>query len=160
MTSVKWLRRIHVLDRPFDGYQNERGYRWKTEDEEAGTPVERIRVRSLMVPPGFPTFLPRTRNLGPGPVTLQGRAWSGAGPVTRVEVSTDDARTWADAAVEGAPGPHAWQRWTFEWDAAPGEHVLASRATDATGDAQPIRPEWNVGGYTNNAIQLVPVSVR
>jgi sulfane dehydrogenase subunit SoxC len=160
MTSVKWLRRITVLDRPFDGYQNERGYRWKTEDEEPGTPVERIRVRSLMVPPGFPTFLPRTRNLRSGPVTLQGRAWSGAGPVTRVEVSADDGRTWADAVLEEAPGPHAWQRWTFEWDAAPGEHVLASRATDATGAMQPTRPEWNVGGYTNNAIQLIPVTVH
>jgi sulfane dehydrogenase subunit SoxC len=159
MTSVKWLHRIRVLDRPFDGYQNERGYRWKTEDDEAGTPVERIRVRSLMVPPGFPTFIPRSRNLRPGPVTLQGRAWSGAGEITRVEISTDDAQTWTDAALEEAPGPHAWQRWTFEWIAAPGDHVVASRATDATGAVQPPKPDWNVGGYTNNAVQRIPVAV-
>ena len=139
---------------------DEVGIEVRSEDDEAGTPVERVRVRSLMVPPGFPTFLPRSRNLRPGPVTLEGRAWSGAGPVARVEVSTDDARTWADAALEEAPGPHAWHRWTFEWDARPGDHVLASRATDATGAEQPIRPEWNVGGYTNNAIQLIPVTVH
>jgi sulfane dehydrogenase subunit SoxC len=159
MTSVKWLRRIRVLDRPFDGYQNARGYRWKSEENDEGTPVERMLVRSLMVPPGFPTFLPRTRNLRSGRVTLEGRGWSGAGPITRVEVSTDDARTWTDADLEPAEAPHAWQRWTFEWRAPVGDHVLACRATDVTGAVQPLTPAWNVGGYTNNAVQRVVVSV-
>ena len=159
MASVKWLARIQVLDHAFEGYQNARAYRWRTHEEDAGTPVERMRVRSLMVPPGFPTFLPRSRNLRPGPVTLQGRAWSGQGPVERVEVSVDGGGSWKDAELETAIGPHAWHRWTFAWDATPGTHVVASRATDATGATQPIEAEWNVGGYGNNAVQLVPVTV-
>ena len=44
--------------------------------------------------------------------------------------------------------------------AAPGEHVLCCRATDETGDAQPLEPEWNLGGYENNAVQRVPVLVH
>jgi sulfane dehydrogenase subunit SoxC len=159
MASVKWLSRIEVLDHAFDGYQNTRAYRWKATEDEAGTPLERILVRSIMVPPGFPTFLPRSRNLPAGLVTLQGRAWSGMAPIERVEVSVDGGDSWEDAALEPAPGPHAWHRWTFLWDATPGEHVLASRATDATGATQPPRSEWNVGGYTNNAVQLIPVTV-
>lgn len=159
MASVKWLARIQVLDHAFEGYQNLRAYRWRTHEEDAGTPVERMRVRSLIVPPGFPTFLPRSRNLRPGPVTLQGRAWSGQGPIERVEVSVDGGGSWEDAELEAALGPHAWHRWTFAWDATPGTRVLASRATDATGATQPLQAEWNVGGYGNNAVQRVPVIV-
>ena len=159
MASVKWLTRIQILDHPFEGYQNARAYRWRTNEEDAGTPVERTRVRSLMVPPGYPRFLPRSRHLRPGRVTLQGRAWSGLGPIERVEVSTDGGRSWKEAELEPAPGAHAWHRWTFVWDAIPGEHVLASKATDATGATQPLEAEWNVGGYGNNAVQLMPVTV-
>ena len=36
--------------------------------------------------------------------------------------------------------------------------MLCCRATDETGDAQPLEPEWNLGGYENNAVQRVPVS--
>jgi sulfane dehydrogenase subunit SoxC len=38
--------------------------------------------------------------------------------------------------------------------------VLCCRATDEAGDAQPLEPEWNLGGYENNAVQRVPVLVR
>ena len=57
-------------------------------------------------------------------------------------------------------GPWAWCGWSFDWEAAPGEHVLCCRATDETGDVQPLEPEWNLGGYENNAVQRVPVLVR
>ena len=36
-----------------------------------------MRVRALMVPPGIPDFLTRTRLLDAGQVTLTGRAWAG-----------------------------------------------------------------------------------
>ena len=45
--------------------------------------------RSLTVPPGVPNFMTRERRLSPGPVTLEGRAWSGHGQIVAVEVSTD-----------------------------------------------------------------------
>ena len=41
-----------------------------------------------------------------------------------------------------------------------GAFSLCSRATDETGETQPLEPEWNVGGYENNAVQRVPVTVR
>ena len=65
----------------------------------------------------------------------------------------------ARAARAGRARPLGVARWTYEWDAAPGEHVLACRARDAAGNEQPLEPTWNVGGYANNAVQRVPVGV-
>jgi hypothetical protein len=93
-------------------------------------------------------------------VRLEGRAWAGEGTVERVEVSTDGAGTWREAAVEPAAGPAwRWRRWTSTWDATPGEHVLCCRAHDDAGRVQPDVAAWNVGGYANNSVQRVPVVV-
>jgi DMSO/TMAO reductase YedYZ molybdopterin-dependent catalytic subunit len=159
MTSVKWLRRITVVAEPFAGYQNVTAYRFRQDPDEAGTPVTRMEPRSLMVPPGIPDFLTRRRFLTPGPVRLEGRAWSGWAPIERVEVSTDGGASWAPAQLGAPPGPAAWTPWWFDWDAAPGEHDLRVRAHDAGGRGQPDAPPWNVGGYANNAAQRVPVTV-
>ena len=158
MTSVKWLKRITVVDEPFEGYQMVTGYRIKRDEDDPGTPVTRMEPRSLMTPPGIPDFMTRRRFLPPGPVRLEGRAWSGWGPIERVEVSVDGV--WRDAQLGEPPGPAAWSPWWVEWDAAEGEHVLCARAHDAIGRSQPDAPPWNVGGYANNAIQRIPVTVR
>ena len=160
MTSVKWLTRITAADRPFDGYQQTHGYRLRQLEEETGTPVTRMVPRALMVPPGIPDFPDRRRFVSAGPVTLTGRAWSGWGSIESVEVSVDDGKTWERAALEPPVGSDAWQGWAFDWAARPGEHVLCCRARDAAGNEQPARPSWNLGGYSNNAVQRVPVTVR
>jgi DMSO/TMAO reductase YedYZ molybdopterin-dependent catalytic subunit len=160
MTNVKWLSRITLLDEPFTGYQNTRGYRFRRDPDEEGTPVTRMVVRSLMVPPGIPDFGTRRRFARAAAYEVEGRAWSGAGAIEAVELSDDGGATWQPASVEPARGPHAWQRWTFEWrpDAA-GEYELCCRATDAAGNRQPVDAPWNLGGYANNAVQRVPVTV-
>ena len=89
-------------------------------------------------------------------MVLEGRAWSGHGPVERVEVSTDDGATWAPAELAEPLGPAAWRGWRFHWDAPAGEHVLCSRASDAAGNTQPLDPPWNLKGYVNNAVERVP----
>lgn len=38
-------------------------------------------------------------------------------------------------------------------------HVLCSRARDEAGNEQPLEPAWNLGGYANNAVQTVRVTV-
>jgi sulfane dehydrogenase subunit SoxC len=158
MTSVKWLDRITVTAEPFAGYQQATAYRFRQDPDEPGTPVTRMEPRSLMVPPGIPDFMSRRRFVKPEPVRLQGRAWSGWGPVARVDVSVDGV--WREAALGEPPGPAAWAPWSFEWDARPGEYELCVRAVDVTGRGQPDEPPWNVGGYANNAVQRVAVTVR
>lgn len=160
MASVKWLRSIEVLDSPSDVYHNVSAYRYRQSRDEAGEPVTLIQVRSLMVPPGFPDFLTRTRIVHEGPIELQGRAWSGRARITRVEVSVDGGATWADAEVGGPVGPYAWQGWRYVWEAAPpGEYELCCRAHDNAGNTQPLEQLWTVSGVGNNAVQRLRVLV-
>lgn len=160
MTSVKWLTRITVLDERFTGYQNAHAYRWRADADDPGRPLTRIEPRALLVPPGIPDFMTRERFVDAGTVVLEGRAWSGWAPISDVEVSVDGGASWARADVEPPAGPRAWSRWSFAWDAMPGEHVLCCRARDASGRAQPDAAAWNVGGYAHTEPQRVPVTVR
>jgi sulfane dehydrogenase subunit SoxC len=160
MTSVKWLSRITLVAEPFDGYQMSHSYRVRQEEDEAGEPITTIAPRSLMVPPGIPEYLSRSRVVEAGPCEIVGRAWSGASEIAGVDVSADGGRTWASAELDdSALGRWAWRRWRFTWDAEPGEHELCCRARDAAGTEQPLEPPWNVGGYVNNAVQRVGVTV-
>jgi DMSO/TMAO reductase YedYZ molybdopterin-dependent catalytic subunit len=159
MASVKWLERIEVLERPFDGYQQVVGYRYKKHEGGEATPVRHMKVKSLITPPGVPDWYTRRRMVERGAIQVQGRAWSGAGAaITRVEFGVDGA--WCDAEVEPPVARFAWQRWHAQWDAQPGEHELACRATDAGGATQPSEPDWNLGGMGNNALHRIEVTVR
>jgi sulfane dehydrogenase subunit SoxC len=161
MASVKWLERITVLDRPFDGYQQARGYRLRQTPDEPGAPVSRMMPRSLMVPPGIPDFATRERMLELGPCTVQGRAWSGFGPIERVEVSADGGGGWGEARLGPQPSAWAWRSWEWEWEPpGTGAYELCCRATDGVGNVQPLRAPWNLGGYVNNEVQRVPVVVE
>ena len=159
MQNVKWLTRVTLLTEPFEGYQNAVGYRMYDADGNPGEPVTRMLPRSLTLPPGIPDFLTRERALESGPVRLQGRAWSGHGPIDRVEVSTDGGESFADAQLEEPLGEAAWVGWHFDWDAAPGSYVVSSRASDAAGNTQPLEPPWNLKGYANNAVERLSVVV-
>ena len=160
MTSVKWLSRITLRDEPFDGYQMRHSYRLRQEEDEPGEPITRIAPRSLMVPPGIPDFLSRDRVVEAGPCEIRGRAWSGEAEIAGVDVSTDGGASWAPAELgDSALGRWAWRSWRFSWDAEPGEHELCCRARDAAGNEQPLEAPWNLGGYKNNAVQRVRVTV-
>jgi DMSO/TMAO reductase YedYZ molybdopterin-dependent catalytic subunit len=158
MTHVKWLRSITVVDRPFEGYQQASAYHYRTKDGEAGEPVQRMRPRALMIPPGVPDFMSRLRFVEPSVQLIEGRAWSGRAPVAKVEFSDDGGRTWSAATLERGVSPYAWRRWTCRWDATkPGEYELCARATDAAGNVQPLEADWNLEGVENNGVQRVRV---
>ena len=162
MASVKWLRSITAIAQPFEGVQQTQLYRYRSSEDDPGTPVTRKRPRALMAPPGIPEFLSRARHVRAGRVPIEGRAWSGQDPISRVEFSADGGRTWDDARLEAPNGPHGWCAWSYEWDASePGDHELCVRATDAAGNVQPLdsTAAWNQGGYGVNAVQRVAVRV-
>ena len=147
-------RRSRCSRRRTPGYQVTTGYRFRQTEDEEGRPVTRMRPRSLMVPPGIPDFLTRDRVVD-GPVRLEGRAWCGRSSIARVEVSDDGGESWHDAELErDVDDRWAWMRWTFDWKPSrPGTFTLCCRATDESGETQPLEPEWNLGGYENNAVQ-------
>jgi DMSO/TMAO reductase YedYZ molybdopterin-dependent catalytic subunit len=158
MASVKWLERIEVIDQAFDGVQQALSYHFRTVPGGSGTPCTRMRVNSLMVPPGIPDYYGRVRTVDAGTVEVLGRAWSGDGAIERVEFSADGA--WQDALLDPPAGPHAWVRWTARWQATPGIHELRCRASDRSGATQPLEPAWDVTGFGNNAAQRLEVRVR
>jgi len=161
MTNVKWLGRISVLDRPFDGYQHTNAYVFQTSEHDPGSPVTRMMPRSLMAPPGLPDFMTRERLVEHGSCRLEGRAWSGWGTIERVDVSVDGGANWAPAELAEPVSPAAWRGWAYQWHPEePGRFELCSRAFDSKGNEQPLTEPWNFKGYANNAVQLVPVTVR
>jgi DMSO/TMAO reductase YedYZ molybdopterin-dependent catalytic subunit len=158
MASVKWLRAIEALDRPFDGPQQAASYHFRRDHGGSREPCTLMRVNSLMAPPGIPDFYSRRRTLDAGAVEIIGRAWSGAPPITRVQFGVDGH--WSAATLESSKDVHAWQEWRATWQATPGEHELACRATDAAGDTQPLEAPWDLMGFGNNAVHRIRVVVR
>jgi DMSO/TMAO reductase YedYZ molybdopterin-dependent catalytic subunit len=158
MASVKWLCAVEAIDHPFDGLQQASGYHFRSAAGEKGEPCSLMRVNALMVPPGIPDFYTRRRYAAAGVTEITGRAWSGAGRIDRVEFGVNGV--WRDAVVGQRQGGHAWQRWQTTWDAQPGEHEIACRATDGTGQCQPLEPPWDLSGFGNNGVQRIHVTVR
>jgi DMSO/TMAO reductase YedYZ molybdopterin-dependent catalytic subunit len=149
VASVKWLRRIDVLTEPFTG-EFQTGhymYQWPDRPHEA---VSLMRVRARITDPTPGAILPL------GPYTVRGKAWSGTGPVTQVDISLTGEGDWHAAQLDSPRGPYQWQDWSFVWDSNDvGRHTLRARATDAAGNVQPDVPPWNRLGYGNNAIEVL-----
>src|SRR5215211_6057902 len=131
VASVKWLKRIDVLTEPYTG-EFQTGhyiYEWADRPHE---PVTLMRVRARITDPAPGS------TIGAGAHTVRGKAWSGTGPVTGVDVSLTGEGTWYAAQVEPPRGPYQWQDWSFEWQATEaGRYTLRARATDAAGNVQP-----------------------
>jgi len=140
MASVKWLTEIRALEAPFGGfYQRER---YVVGDR----PLRTMRPRAVIVAPLA------TVTAGASTV-VRGYAWSGHGPVARVELSLDGGRSWSDARLGPAISPAAWREWSSDWTPPRGTHELIARAMDAAGEAQPESQRRDPLGYENNAAQ-------
>ena len=158
MASVKWLTKVEALTERYQGFQQVQTYRFRKDEGDPGVPITTIRVKSLMVPPGVPDWVTRQRWMQAGRVTLRGRAWSGGGvPIERVEVLLSGE--WQEAEVTGRADTYAWTGWQIDWDATPGVHELACRATDAEGNTQPLDAPFDMAGFANNAVHRVTVHV-
>jgi DMSO/TMAO reductase YedYZ molybdopterin-dependent catalytic subunit len=154
VASVKWLKRIEVIPEEYEGeFQvGHYMYEWADRPHE---PVELMRVRARITDPAPGATIPT------GTYTVRGKAWTGSGQITNVDISLTGEGEWIPAQLAPPRGPYEWQDWTFEWQAnKPGRHTLRARATDAAGNVQPDVPPWNRLGYGNNAIEVSYVDVR
>jgi len=154
VASVKWLKRLDVLTAPYTG-EFQTGhymYQWPDRPQE---PVSLMRVRARITDPEPGSVI------GRGAHTVRGKAWSGTGPITRVDVSLTGEGDWRPAQLEPSRSGYHWQDWSFTWDTDNvGRHTLRARATDAAGNVQPDVPPWNRLGYGNNAIEVIYVDRR
>jgi DMSO/TMAO reductase YedYZ molybdopterin-dependent catalytic subunit len=70
-----------------------------------------------------------------GKVPVAGVAWAQHKGIEAVEARVDNG-PWNEATLATVPGIDTWRQWVWEWDAAPGTHVIEARATDKTGYTQ------------------------
>lgn len=151
VASVKWLVDIDVVDTPFDGHFQQDRYVYRAPGTETA-PVTNMRVRSLITSHAHDT------RIDAGEQTIEGIAWSGDGTIARVDVATSDDGPWLPATLEPAQEPGAAVRWHVRVALDEGTHVLRARATDSSGNAQPLTPVWNELGYGNNVVHSIDVT--
>jgi len=70
-----------------------------------------------------------------GRIAVAGVAWAPATGIAAVEVNVDNG-PWQRATLAAADGLDTWRQWMWAWDASPGLHTLAVRATDSKGVTQ------------------------
>ncbi len=154
VASVKWLREIRIVDRPFEGYFQAKRYILPRGDQPA-EPLRERRVRAII------TNLVNGDRVTSQPQEIRGLAWSGNRPVTKVELSTDGGNTWQSVGLDPESSPYSWRQWRATWTpSASGDAHLKVRATDESGRTQPETAEWNYLGYANNGIQDLNVVVE
>ena len=101
VASVKWLRRIEVVNKPFRGYFQSVKYTVQRRTERG---VETEVVGPMM--PKSEIIRPRDGDvLGLGGNRFFGVSWAGEESVSRVDVSTDGGATWNDATLVGPQAP-------------------------------------------------------
>ncbi len=147
---VKWLKRITLLDKPFEGFFMDKVYRvfQKGEAPEGGTGVTGISLKAVITQPL------RDERLARGIVPIRGAAYAGETEIAEVEVSTNGGKTWNRANLIGLKTPYAWRQWEYLWEAPEmGTYTVMARATDVLGNRQPEEARWNVLGYQNTGIR-------
>ena len=132
INNVKWLRRIDLVDEPYMAMMETSRYPSMRLDGKSRWFEFELGPKSVITRPAGGYKMP-----GPGFHEITGLAWSGAGAVKRVEVSTDGGRTWKDAQLHDPIARKAHTRFSAPWTWDGNEAVLQSRCTDETGTVQP-----------------------
>ena len=135
-TNIKWLRSIRVTDRPAMARFETSTYSDLMPDGKALQFTLPMEVKSVITRPSNANALPQ-----PGVYEVTGLAWSGQGRITRVDVSADGGRTWAEAALQEPVLSKMLTRFRIPWKWDGGPATLQSRAVDDTGRVQPTRQE-------------------
>ena len=151
--NVKWLRRLKVADGPAHSKDETSKYTDLQPDGKARQFTFELGVKSIITFPSFGTKLDRR-----GLYELTGIAWSGAGRISRVEISEDAGKTWRDANLQGPIYSKSFTRFRLPWEWDGNAVVLQSRAIDEKGNVQPTRAAFvsqYVAGmnYHNHYIQ-------
>ena len=139
--NVKWLKRIKVVDQPYLSFQEHS--RFLTPNPKTQRDSYDFGPNSVITQPSGGQRMPAR-----GACVISGLAWSGAGLVRRVEVSTDGGATWQAAELAGPVLPKAHTRFYLPWRWNGQAAVIQSRCLDERGQLQPTEAEyaryWNL----------------
>jgi DMSO/TMAO reductase YedYZ molybdopterin-dependent catalytic subunit len=141
MSQIKWLTRIEVIDRPYEGRHMARNYQsLRAVKSPEGTlwldsSISRNNLKSVVA------RVTRRAVDGQFEYKIAGAAWGGPATIGNIEVQIDGG-PWLRASIDQRAGDAAWVMWSAPWrEPAAGEHILVSRAINARGDVQPTRDE-------------------
>ena len=158
MASVKWVKKITVIDHEFNGPFQTVDYVYypNKENDQGKTPVTKVHVNSTIQYPLNRQILHK------GVYEVSGIAWTGGeGLVTRVEISLDGGQSWDNCQLNNNPEKYAWVRWNYEWKALEnGEFMIKTKAYDSLGNKQPAEAFWNRKGYGYNAVDCIEVKIE
>ena len=130
---TKWLQRIKLVDRYYMNYSDFGHLRDDKVDAALGY---QWGPKSVITFPSGSQQLP-----GRGFYEISGLAWSGGGAIRRVEISTDNGKSWKNAEFKGTPQRMAHTRFGLPWNWDGTETVIMSRCTDELGQVQPTRAQ-------------------
>jgi DMSO/TMAO reductase YedYZ molybdopterin-dependent catalytic subunit len=119
MKQPKWLVAIEVVDHPYRGYWETRGW------------VKAAIVRTMS--------RIDTVEQAAGEWVVAGVAFAGDRGISKVEVSLDGGTTWQEADLETALSNETWRRWRLPFDRSTATAVLV-RARDGDGVVQTSTP--------------------
>ncbi|HLT12343.1 MAG TPA: sulfite oxidase [Micromonosporaceae bacterium] len=120
VSATKWLAELELSTfDDFDAYWVPRGW----------APRAPIKTQSRIDRPRDGATVPA------GDVVVAGVAWAPHRGISAVEVRVDEG-PWQPATLGTVASVDTWRLWSWTWAATPGEHILAVRATDGTGQAQ------------------------
>jgi sulfane dehydrogenase subunit SoxC len=134
--NIKYLTDIKLVDKPYYIQAEAPGYTNLKPDGKASWYESQVGPKSVITFPSDPHKLS-----GRGFYEISGIAWSGRGKIARVEVSTDNGRTWKDADLQQPIFTKAWTRFRHPWNWDGAETVIMSRCTNEYGDIQPTLME-------------------
>lgn len=158
MASVKWLQRLIVTAKPFNGYYQSLDYSFW--DRSGPLPVlaalTEQQIKAEIARPENGETVPAVTT-----IRIHGAAWSSDAEITKVEISLDAGGSWQSAQLLGDSVQNAWRLWEFDWrtSATPGKQTLRARATDSRGRVQPLERDAERGTYMINHVLPVEVEV-
>ena len=134
--NVKWVRRLKLVETPAMSYYEARTYAPVLPDGKAYRFYFLQEVKSFITHPSV-----GLRMNGPGYYEISGVAYSGNGRISKVMVTADGGRSWAQAALQEPVHSKAFTRFRVPWRWDGGPAVLQSRAWDGAGNVQPTRAQ-------------------
>src|SRR2546423_7996795 len=158
MASVKWLRRIIMTEKPFNGFYQSLDYTFWDRSGVLPTlaPLTELQTKAEIARPENGDTIAANSNY-----RVHGAAWTGTGEITRVEVSFDSGETWKEAELLGDAVNDSWRLWEYNWRSpAAGRYRLIARATDSRGGTQAAERGGDRGTYMINHLLPVEVEVR
>jgi sulfane dehydrogenase subunit SoxC len=135
--NVKYVRRIKLIDQPAMSFFESKTYSQILPTGKMWLFHFTQEVKSFITHPSFGHALQ-----GPGFYEISGVAYSGNGRISKVMVSADGGKSWAQAALQEPVMPKAFVRFRMPWRWEGQPAILQSRASDEAGNVQPTRAQF------------------